>query len=76
VVAIAALLSVLGPALDDNSAEHEVAKQELKKQRQQDRFERAAQEICGPNAAWKQTALDGEIQCFTHKGRKTITAKL
>ena len=58
-------------AIDDNSAEHEVAKQELVKQRQQDRFEKAAREICGPNAGWSLTTNQDAIVCKTKRGHRT-----
>lgn len=39
------------------------------------RFERAAQAMCGENAAWSE--LDGgAVQCRTKHGRKTITAQV
>ena len=39
------------------------------------RFATAAQQLCGPNAAWEQ--IDAStVQCMTHKGRKTIKATL
>lgn len=43
--------------------------------RQQARFERAAQAMCGANAAFEILA-DNSVQCFTHRGAKTITAKV
>ena len=58
-------------AIDDNSAEHEVAKQELVKQNRPDRFEKAAREICGENAGWALTQGKNEIVCKTHRGHKT-----
>lgn len=63
-------------AIDDNSAEHEVAKQELAKQRQQARFERAAQEVCGPNAAYRLTHKQGEIICLTKRNHQTKVSQL
>jgi len=58
-------------AIDDNSAEHEVAKQELVKQNRQDRFEKAAREICGPNAGWSLTTNQDAIVCKTKRGHRT-----
>ena len=63
-------------AIDDNSAEHEVAKQELVKQNRQDRFEKAAREICGENAGWSLTTNQDAIVCKTKRGHKTKTAQL
>ena len=37
---------------------------------QRTRFERAAQEMCGIQAAWADLG-NGVIQCLTHHGRKT-----
>lgn len=69
-------LAYIGPALDDHGAEHEVAKQELAKQRQQARFERAAQEVCGPNAAYRLTHKQGEIICLTKRNHQTKVSQL
>lgn len=41
----------------------------------QARFERAAQSLCGQNAAWVLVS-DTEIQCRTHQGIKTHSAKV
>jgi hypothetical protein len=40
------------------------------------RFARAAQALCGPNAAWSETTHKGQIVCKTKRGHKTITAKV
>lgn len=75
---ILGLLGFVGPALDveDRGYENEVAREELGKQDAQDRFERAAQEVCGPNAAYSITATAGEILCTTKKGRQAKVASL
>lgn len=39
------------------------------------RFAKAAAAVCGPNAAAKDLG-DGMVQCYTHKGRKTVRAAL
>lgn len=70
------LMAFVGPALDDNSAENIAAKQELASKHQQDRFERAAQEVCGPNAAFRLTQRQGEVICMTKRGHKTKVAQL
>lgn len=70
------LLSYLGPALDDHGAEMEVAREELAKAREQERFERGAQIACGPNAAWKLTHKRGEVVCLTKRGQKTKVVTL
>lgn len=61
--------------LDDNSGEHGAAKDAIAQQRQQARFDKAAHEVCGENIAWTQTGT-GTIQCFDHRGTKTIQAKV
>ena len=71
VVVACLLLSYLGPALDDHSAEMEVAREEMAKQRQQDRFERSAQQACGENASYRLTHKQGEIICLTKRNRPT-----
>ena len=55
----------------DNGAEHEVAAEELVKQNRQDRFEKAAREICGENATYRLTNKQGEIVCLTKRNHKT-----
>lgn len=66
-------LGVVGPALDieDHGYEHEVAREEAIKQAQQARFERAAREVCGENASWALTHVQGQIICKTRRGHKT-----
>ena len=39
------------------------------------RFEHAAQQLCGPQAAWAELA-DGSVQCRTKYGRPTITVRV
>lgn len=79
--AIVLMLFVLASAFggpDDIATEAAVAAELCSIERQQDRdarYSKAAQEICGPNAAWKDLG-SGQIQCFTHKGRPTVIAKV
>lgn len=40
------------------------------------RFARAAQAMCGANAAWAETGTKGEVVCKTKRGHKTITAQV
>ena len=40
------------------------------------RFARAAQKLCGANAAWSETGTKGEVVCKTKRGYKTITAQV
>ena len=59
----------------DHGPEHEVAAEELVKQNRQDRFEKAAREICGENAGWSLTTNQDAIVCKTKRGHKTKTAQ-
>lgn len=72
------LLCFVGPALDveDHGYEHEVAREELDKQRRQERFENAAREVCGPNAAWRLTHKQGEVICLVRHSNKSRVEKL
>ncbi len=54
-------------AAQDAVAAYKAAKTE---QERQQRFEAAAQQLCGENAGWKMLE-DGVIQCYTHRGAKT-----
>lgn len=71
------LLGFVGPALDveDHGYEHEVAREELDKQRRQERFEKAAREVCGPNAAWRLTHRHDEVVCLVRHSNKTRVVK-
>lgn len=42
---------------------------------EQKKFDRAAQALCGPQAAWDQLA-DGSVMCRTKYGRPTITVRV
>lgn len=74
-VGFAIVLSVVGPALDDNSKEHTVAKEAIEQQKKTQRFEKAAQAVCGVNAAFTDLG-DGVIQCLTKRGKPTIKTSL
>lgn len=77
-IAIAALLCWFGPTLDDHSAENDQAvdlQAAIVASIAQERFDRAAQAVCGPQAAWAQLN-DGSVQCSTKHGRPTITVKV
>lgn len=63
------LLGVVGPAIDEPV--HPVAVEESAKAQRQDRFERAAREVCGENASYRVTHKHGEIICLTKRGHKT-----
>lgn len=69
--ALVITMAYIGPQLDDHGPEHEVAVEELAKQHRQDRFEKAAAEICGPNAGWSLTTNQDAIVCKTKRGHKT-----
>lgn len=72
-LAIAAVLGILGPALDDHSDDYaqlasiEDAQQQAQAQA---RYDAAVQQLCGPNAAWMELQ-DGVIQCTTKRGTPT-----
>lgn len=74
-------LAALGPALDhmdDHSAEFAVAddlQAAINRAVAEQRFARAAQDLCGPQAAWQQLA-DGSVQCRTKYGKPTITVQV
>lgn len=80
--AIAATVGCLGPSLDDHGSDFDAARameesiiQAQEQAQAQARYESAAKQICGDNAAWMQIE-HGVIQCYTHRGAKTITATI
>lgn len=82
VLAIAALAGILGPGLDDYSAERDQAAEIEAAQQQaahQARYDAAVRSLCGDNAGWMELQ-DGAIQCTTKRGtptqRVTLTAKV
>lgn len=74
---LAIALSALGPALDGiDDHSHEYAQADdlqaaIIRARDEQRFAEAAQDMCGPQAAWQQLA-DGSVQCRTKHGRPTV----
>lgn len=61
--------------LDDHAGDSDAAAAAIAEQSEAIRFAKAAQEMCGLNAAW--TLIDGRtVQCFTHRGFKTIVAEV
>lgn len=76
--AMVAALSWLGPTLDDHSTEDAQAasmEDALRAADARQRFERAAQLICGPQSRVTELA-DGAIECHDRRGRKTLTAEV
>lgn len=75
--ALVAALGWLGPALDamdDHSAEVAQAQAIEDAQRAaqaRQRFERAAQAVCGSQAAWREVSK-GLVQCFDKRARPTV----
>lgn len=58
--------------LDDNSDEFSSADDAINQANREQRLAKAGKTICGENAAWQ---VEGNtLQCFTRKGKKTITA--
>lgn len=79
VLAIAGVLAWGGPALDDNSGEFAQAaniEDAIKAEQAQARFEKAARDVCGENSGWRLTNNDREVQCYTHRGYRTIVARV
>lgn len=68
-----------GPlTLDDHSFERAQAdslQDSIAAEGRQARFAKAAQAICGSNAAWLDLG-GGTVQCLTHRGYKTTTAQV
>ena len=77
---MAFVLSALGPALDgvtldDHGHEVEQAKDLEDAQRAADarqRFEQAAQHLCGPQSAWREIS-QGVIECKARRGLPSTT---
>lgn len=69
VVALSVAMSYVGPSMDEANTPAQQARTD---QQQALRFAKAAQEICGPNAAWVEQE-DGSIRCYLHNGKKTAT---
>lgn len=74
-VCFALALAYVGPRLDEATAVHEDAISAQQAAQQRERFERAAQAMCGENAGWRELD-DGRVQCATKRGHKTIVAKV
>ena len=81
---LAATISLLMSAsyLLDGPADHQAAQAQAssltdaqKATQAELRFAKAAAAVCGPNAA-AQDLGDGTVQCYTHKGRKTVRVAL
>jgi hypothetical protein len=71
---IAAMLGSLGLSLDSYSESQDVIDAQVAAQRQA-RFERAAQDVCGPQAAFADLG-NGIVQCFTKRNSPTIKVNL
>ena len=62
------------PAIDDHSGEAAQADAAIHQIKREQREAMAARAICGANAGYQ---FNGDVlQCFTHRGAKTITAKV
>ena len=75
---LAATLGIGGLALDDHSAEFDAGRDIEDAQAQamaNQRYEATVQRLCGENAGWMRLEND-VIQCYTHRGAKTITVTL
>jgi hypothetical protein len=76
---LALLMGWFGPVvLDDHRAEWDQSadlQAAINTAVERQRFERAAQALCGPQAVWEQVH-DGSVQCRTKRGRPTITVRV
>ena len=67
-------LAWAGPGNDDHSGEQSAASDAINQIKRDEHIAAAGKKVCGENAAWQ---IEGDtIQCFTHRGAKTITAKV
>ncbi|MDE2102700.1 MAG: hypothetical protein KGL39_35980 [Patescibacteria group bacterium] len=69
-IAIAILLGVVGPNLDEEIAVAQDKADAMRAAESERRLNESAKQACGTNAAWKLLS-DGSIQCYTHTGRAT-----
>lgn len=80
---MAGALAVLGPWLDgvhidDHSTEVQQARDLEDAQRAaaaRQRFERAAQHLCGPQSAWREVAHNS-IECTARRGLRSVVLNL
>lgn len=79
VLAFSAALAWLGPELDDLSFEQAIAqeleqiqREELRAQAQEQRFAKAAREICGENASYRRID-EQSMRCVTKRGHLQST---
>ena len=75
-VAIAVVLAVVGPEIDRRASETPATQDAIEQANKQERFERAAQQACGMNSAWKLTDVPGQIVCLSKKGKRMSMASL
>lgn len=72
-LALAFILAIVGPALDDHSddwAQLTTIEDAQQQAQAQARYDTAVQQLCGPNSAWMELQ-DGAIQCTTKRGTPT-----
>lgn len=75
-VAVAVALAYVGPEIDRRASETPATQDAIEQAQKQERFERAAQQACGMNSAWKMTDTPNQIICLNKKGKKAVTASL
>lgn len=76
-LAIIALLAMLTWARPDPSDhQSDAAEQAIAEHAEEIRALRAAIEMCGGENAVAQDLGNGSWQCFTHQGKRTITARV
>ena len=74
--AVAFVLAVVGPEIDRRTSETPATQDAIEQANKQERFERAAQQACGMNSAWKLTDVPGQIVCLSKKGKRMSMASL
>lgn len=60
---LGAMVGIQQLDIEDRGYEHQVAKEELAKQRMRDRLAEAAREMCGENGSWALTQGTNQIVC-------------
>lgn len=75
-VAIAVVLAVVGPEIDRRASDTPATQDAIEQAQKQERFERAAQQACGMNSAWRMTDVPGTIVCLSKKGKRMSMASL
>ena len=71
-VVLFAIVPAMSFHLDDSSVEFANSEDAIKQIKHENHIADVGKKVCGENAAWQ---IEGNtLRCFTHKGKKTITA--